>query len=216
MKLKDKIYNSVPDGKWDLFLDIGLSYNAPVSYEQLKSNPNAFIIGFEPNPESCKEIQAEPFVKRHDFHVGGIPKSEKRFLLLNYGVANVNEVESRSFNITNEDPGCSSFLEIQSKHTVKQSIDINVIGLKYVLDALPWDKFNSKYFEIKSDTQGYEIEVLKSLGDYINYVKDIRIEESTYGQYIGAPSTIEIHTYLASSGMRLLKQHDGDAYFGRI
>ena len=129
MKLKDKIYNSVPDGKWDLFLDIGLSYNAPVSYEKLKSNPNAFVIGFEPNPQSCKEIQAEPFVKRHDSHVGGIPKSEKRFLLLNYGVANVKDVETRKFNITSEDPGCSSFLEIQSRHTVEKSIDINGVFL---------------------------------------------------------------------------------------
>ncbi len=215
MKLKDKIYNSVPDGKWDLFLDIGLSYNAPVSYEKLRSNTNAFVIGFEPNPQSCKEIQAEPFVKRHDSHVGGIPKSEKRFLLLNYGVANVKDVETRTFNVTNEDPGCSSFLEIQSRHTVEKSIDVNVIGLKYVLDSLPWDKFNSKYFEIKSDTQGYEIEVLKSLGDYINYVKDILIEESTYGQYKNAPDTFEIHQFIKESGMKWQYSSEGNARFTR-
>ena len=213
--LKKIIQNSVPDGKWDLFLDIGLSYNAPVSYEKLRNNSNTFIIGLEPNPQSCKEIQAEPFVKKWDFHVGGIPKSEKRFLLLNYGVANVKSIETRKFNITNEDPGCSSFLKIESKHTVKETIDVDVIGLEFILNCLPWDKFNSKYFEVKSDTQGYEIEVLKSLGNYINYVNEILIEEDTYGQYKNAPGTFEIHQFIKDSGMRWQYSREGNANFIR-
>jgi len=205
----------IPEGKFDLYIDVGLSHNAPHSKKVLAANPNVFVIGIEPNPESCKSIRS--------FH---IPESFDRFALVPYGIANVDKMEYRKFNVTIPDPGTSSFLNITQHFrdsqnvSVSKVIDVPIVSLRHILDCVPWEKFNSTTFEMKSDTQGYECEVLKSLGDYIYKLNNIMIENSTGGQYKNAAQKEEIHKILEDSGMVLVRDEPapnqgGDSWFVR-
>ena len=215
-ELRDMIKNSVPEGNYDLFVDIGLSYNAPHSYDELKNNPNAFVVGIGRHPDNCKSIRNPDFVKYHPNHGGGyISEEENRFLLLPFGIGNSDTLEKRKFYLSSGDPGTSSFLVSKRLNEVKGEIDIEVISLKFILDNLPWEKFNSKYFKLKSDTQGYEVEVIKSMGDYINNVSELVIENTADEQYVGAPSAFDIHTLLESNGMICESMSDGNSYFIR-
>ena len=206
--IESLIKNKIPKGKYDLFIDVGLSYNAPHSVEKLQKNPNSFVIGVEPNPESCKIIRQKY-----------IPESEKRFLLLPYGIADVKKPEQKKLNIVMPDPGTSSFLDITQKFidgwnvSLKETVEVPVVSLKTILDLLPWENFRSKNFDMKSDTQGFEYEVLKSLGDYIKNVRHLKVESTTRGQYENAATTEEIFSFLGESGLQLVEHDGGNAWF---
>ena len=47
-----------PDKPFSLFVDVGLSHNAPHSQMVLATNPQAFVIGVEPNPNSCNSVRS--------------------------------------------------------------------------------------------------------------------------------------------------------------
>ena len=204
--LAQLIKKSVPEGPFDLFLDIGLSFNAPHSVSKLRTNKKVFIIGIEPNPYSCSNIRQR-----------AISAKESRFLLLNLGVGHVKGVAHQKLNITAPDPGCSSFLSVNA-HKVIKSIDVNITSLEFILDNLPWEKFKSRNFEMKSDTQGYELEVLKSMGKYINNIASLQVEDDTGSQYENAPTKKEIINFLTrpERGLQWSRSVCGDSYFSRL
>jgi len=164
-----------PDKPFDLFVDVGLSYNAPHSQEILRQNPNIFVIGIEPNPNSCY------FVKR--LNLG------ERFHLIEAGVSDTEE--QRSFNIIREvgpDEGTSSFLDINDSfrrrgYDISETITVKTITLESILNQVPWDLVVGGLFDLKSDTQGYEDKVIRGLGPYINKIRNLQIESTTWGYY---------------------------------
>ena len=74
--------------------------------------------------------------------------------------------------------GSSSLRKNQSDkrpHLLDRVIDVSVCSLSYILDFLPLEKFN--YIEhIKTDNEGADAEVIKSLGDKIQKVIYINSE----------------------------------------
>ena len=209
-----------PEGKFDLYIDIGLSINAPKSVEWLSSKPDAFVIGIEPNPRSIESIRSKENLFPHlPFDNNTIPASEKRFYLIQGGVANVDTPEIRSFNMMQPDPGTSSFLKssgvLESRgYSVESVIDVKVFSLESLLNSINWDSFNTRDIVIKSDTQGYELEVLQSLGPYISNVKSLEIEITTHGQYQNAEESQDIIKYATDHNLQYEKTDSGgNAWF---
>jgi FkbM family methyltransferase len=204
----DTLFSSIPDNNLDLYIDIGLSHNAPYSVEKLRDNPKAFVIGVEPNPDSCLSIR-----KNH------IPESEERFLLIQCGIGDTEKVEYRKFNITVPDAGCSSFLDVNPHKThdfyAKEEIIVPVVGLKYILDRLPWDRFSSRNFDMKSDTQGFEDKVILGMGEYVKNIRNLQIESTTWGKYHAASNHEDVKNMLTAAGMTEVRIEGENAWFTR-
>ena len=170
-----------PETPFVLFIDVGLSWNAPTTVEFLNQVSNGFAIGVEPNPNACKRVR--------NLNLGD------RFHLIEAGVANSKE-STMPFNIIAEtgpqgditDQGTSSFLNPtqhfrEQGYSVLETVEVPVITLKTILDEVPWDRVIEGCFRLKSDTQGFEDEVIASLGDYTERLAQLQIESFTANQY---------------------------------
>lgn len=198
-----------PEEEFDLFLDVGLSWNAPTSAGMLNSNPNVFVIGVEPNPRSCSSVRS--------LNLG------ERFHLVEAGASDVEE--ERDFNCiaseggSSSDEGTSSFLEITSSLVakdcdIKEVIKVKTITLSKLLDLVPWDRVKDGVFDMKSDTQGYEDKVIKGLGHYINRLRYLKIESTTWGDYKNASNHEDVQNLLEDH-MNQVAKEGGDAWFAR-
>ena len=168
-----KIFNiKFPDSEFDLFIDVGTSHNAPTSVDMLKALPNAFVIGIEPNPTNCESVRS--------LNLG------ERFHLVEAGISDVEEI--LELKMMHPDPGTSSFLEVTNVlkdkgYTIVDTVEVPTIRLETILDEVPWDKVSKGLFTLKSDTQGFEDKVVRSLGKYVSQVEHLQIERTTDGQY---------------------------------
>lgn len=190
-----------PKKPFDLFIDVGLSYNAPHSVEILKQNKNAFVIGIEPNPKNCHSVRS--------LNLG------ERFHLIEAGASDVEE--ELVLNMMWPDPGTSSFLEptdilLSQNYKIEHKVKIKTLKLKKILDQVDWNFVNDNLFSMKSDTQGFELKVLKGLENYISKIKNLQMECTTWGQYENACDFNEIIHYL-SAYMILEKQEHENAWF---
>ena len=194
-----------PKNNFNLYLDIGLSYNAPHSQNILKNDPSAFIIGVEPNPNNCKYIKS--------MNLGA------RFHLIEAGICDVgkNLTQSMKFYMMGPDPGTSSFLKptnlfIEKGYYIENIIDISLISIESILDLVPWERVQGNTFEMKSDTQGFEIKVLKSLGSYIVKLKNLQIESTTWGFYENASELNDLYKILDPYMIMTKNEHE-NAWF---
>lgn len=192
-----------PTSEFDLFVDVGLSHNAPHSKQVLASNPKAFVIGVEPNPQNCQSVRS--------LNLGD------RFCLIEAGASNTSEVTS--LNMMNPDSGTSSFLPVteillNQGHSIVGQVDVPCIRLDSILDLVPWDRVNEGRFSMKSDTQGYELKVLEGLGGHVDKITDLQIESTTWGQYENASTLEEIRTIL-NPYLDFIKEEHENAWFKR-
>ena len=87
---------------------------------------------------------------------------------------------------------------------------VTKISLKQVLDAVEWKNFEFIEY-LKTDTQGNEISVLKSMGEYLKKVVMIEVECTTYDDYVGAPKEDEIISFLEANNFVFYKNCE-DSY----
>tara|TARA_R110002110_G_scaffold129820_1_gene309958 strand:+ start:7141 stop:7734 length:594 start_codon:yes stop_codon:yes gene_type:complete len=192
-----------PTEPFELFIDVGLSYSAPHSQEVLAQNPNAFVIGIEPNPNSCSKVRA--------LNLGD------RFHLIEAGVGDVEG--ELDFNIIGPDEGTSSFLNIndsfkQKGYDIINQVKVSVTTLESILDEVPWDRVTGGLFDMKSDTQGYEDKVILGMGKYVKNVKTLEIEVQTWGYYDGA-SDHKLVKSLLNECLVEVRNDGGNAWFKR-
>lgn len=189
----------IPNNFSKLRIDIGLSYNAPMSNNWLKNNSNLIVFGFEPCINSCKSV-SEKYL--HD-------KINKNFFLIPIALGNKNEI--KNFFVLSPDPGTSSLLEpnlteFPNKYAVKETYDVKVFMLKDFLDKIEWNN-KIQYIEyIKIDAQGFDFNILQGIGDYlIDKVVFITLEAETR-QYKGSEiNTVKnITDYLTSINYEII------------
>ena len=196
-----KNYLQFPDSEFDLFVDVGLSHNAPHSKQVLASNSKSFVIGVEPNPENCQSIRG--------LNLGD------RFCLIEAGASNFSEVTT--LNMMSPDPGTSSFLPVTEVllnrgYRISGKVAVPCVRLDSILDLVPWNNVNKGMFSMKSDTQGYELKVLGGLGAYIEKITKLKIECTCWGQYENASTLEEIRTIL-SPYFDFTKEEHENAWF---
>lgn len=202
-----------PNEQFDLFVDVGLAFNAPHTIEVLNSNPKSFVIGIEPNLNAIKKIK--------ELNLG------ERFHLIEAGASNINEKKILNIVEMIDQPydaidklhhqGSSSFLTVTNvlkskNYKVVQQQESNLIRLDSILDQVPWHLVSNGLFDLKSDTQGYEDRVILGLGKYISKIRSLQIEVQTWGYYEQASnhSTVKnlLNEYLVEVG-----NDGGNAWF---
>jgi hypothetical protein len=214
------IENRVPfkNGKIDIpawvkhiKMDIGLSYNAPMTQQWLSTEENLLVFAFEPNPNSLKAIFDKNNKKRADGH--GTPL-EHRFL---HDKAFVIPVALGSANaeldlyITDIDEGSSSiFKPRESFRKINQIARVPIFKLRDFFELMPLGNMEGdplEYIEyVKIDAQGNDLEIVKGMEEYISKVIFITLEpeHSTYYDCDGN-SLPHIVQYMKSKNFSFVK-----------
>lgn len=185
-------------------LDIGLSHNAPNSAAWCKADRHCFVIGIEPNRFNMARVSKFGiWSKSHQ-------KPIRRFKPKNFhpilcAIEDVVEPEMRDFYHVRGDPGTSSLLQPNARffgdtgYTIREVSSVPCIPLRLILEEVL--QHFSFVDVIKIDTQGKDLDVLKSAGELIRKVRMVVAEVDAY-HYEGAPERSEIFNYLALQGFR--------------
>lgn len=194
----------VPQNITKARIDVGVCMTAPNSAVWLKNYKNMFVIGVEPNPynyerlfdgengiNDYKVVVNESVVKLNNEYVSNYIDNGNYFFPIQVAIDNVNEICVKKFYCTSMlNTGCSSLLKpIDGSPglngvTTEKEVDVNVISLKMILDKFPWQKI--PYIEfLKTDTQGNDLNVIKSCGEYLNKICFVHSEYYAQSVYEG-------------------------------
>ena len=195
-------------------LDIGLSYNAPMSQYWLTHEDNLLVFGFEPNPASVTSI-CQGAIKQHIVH--GDPLETKfigkKFFLIPCALGLSNN-PSIKFFVTKNDCGCSS-LYVPRYFEVERTIEVPIFSLSDFFDLFPFDTHPVIDY-IKVDAQGADLDIAKSAGQYLAervvYIT-LEAEDNQYQSTVN--SFQQISAYMNSIGfVRYDSSHTSDpTYF---
>lgn len=209
---------NVPNQCKNLFIDVGLSIDAPHAATWLLKDDESFVIGIEPNPENISVLRKG---RSSDFHLPylcldndhvllkGDPvcKIENRFHLIECAIDNVDSPTTAPFYMTDErNTGCSSLLKPTEKLglDVKQIHEAKVKSLKQILDEFYKSISQFPYITgLKSDAQGKDLDVIKSTRDYLDKVLFIKMEVRTNGQYENEQKVSDIEDFMKKNRFNL-------------
>ncbi len=201
-------------------IDVGLSYTAPNSALWIKNNPSVFVFGFEPNSEAVDYLlygkmhqkSARVSTAASIRKVGGLDIKKylgKNFMLFDVAIDNC-EPGMKKFYMT-KGVGTSSFhrptnevMNKQPEHfSINEYMSVQTVRLSDFMSLLPWDRF--EYVEhIKVDTQGNDVRVLESAGDYLKKTVFITAEVATDVQYEFSHTEQELDNLMAKYNFEFL------------
>ena len=176
-----------------LRIDVGLSISMPHSMEWMNEHDNVFVIGFEPHP-FCYKSSVE-CLKNSNF-------SDRCYLI----EAAVDDVEDPKKDIfyalngpdTDYNIGTSSLRKPKGKfaNSIEATYEVDILSLNYILSNLNYGTIDF----LKTDTQGNDLNVLRSLGQHIKNVAYIQSEYDSSGTYEHANTGQELDIFLAENG----------------
>ena len=192
-------FNNLPSNIKKIYFDVGLSYYAPYSQDWLKKVENSLVIGFEPNPINIKFLKNGKTEKIQDLEK--LEKEfidSKRFQLMECAVSDVKEnTISDFFNFEDKGEGqnCSSLYKFKDEYCKKynnkiKKIKVPVYPLSYFLNQIPFERFPYISY-IKVDTQGADLDVLKSCGKILSERVVYVTAENDGNFYEGAKNIID-------------------------
>lgn len=199
------IFNDIkiPDGIDEIFIDIGLAADAPNTISWLSQNPKCFVFGFEPVEENCDRV-----IKK----IKNLNLSD-RFKLFQCAVDNVEKEIMKDFYITcnseiTGDHGQSSLFklrdELKDSMWIQKIVPTRCINLTNFLSKIDWQKFQ-KIKILKTDTQGNDLNIIKSISSFFDKIEFIHCESHTYNQYQrDDDNPYLIHEYLTNNGFTFL------------
>jgi FkbM family methyltransferase len=167
-------YNSnfygLKNTRFDLILDIGANIGDESRF-YLENFPNSQVVAFEPNPihlDSLRKLY-QKYPTRFIFEMCGVG-SKPEHLYLN---AHSNHSPSSSFlELTNEGAlTLNDFTKVDL--TIQNKINVPIICLNEYL--LEFDLIE-KNILLKTDTQGFELEVFKGASNILKYIDVIIVE----------------------------------------
>ncbi len=190
---------NLPNGCKRIRIDIGLAGTAPNTYAWSQELEDCFIIAIEPIE---RNLRCSTYF---------VPNSQKNnnILWIQGAIDDVERVERRNMYVTKKDNGCSSLYQ-PVEFEVSREEEVGVASLSTILSSLDWGDL--EYVEyLKIDTQGNDLQVLKSAGEFLDKVAMLEVECTTHGDYHNAPTEIEIIEFLNSRGFSLHKNCE-DSY----
>jgi len=185
----------IPSNIKNIRLDIGLSYCAPNSTIWLNENPNTFVIGVEANKYAANTIMTNGFIA-HQMNLS-LQYPHPNFILLNIALDDVDTKTTKPFYHMSGDVGVSSLLKPTNElgDSILELSDVDVYSLSYILEKIDWDRF--EYIElVKVDTQGKDLDIIKSAGKYLDKIIYLNCEINTFNHYENNPKPNEYDTYL--------------------
>ena len=193
----------IPDKATQIKIDIGLSVAAPNSAFWLERLPGRVVFGFEPNPENINELLINDLWKRNPkYHYLNLKYLGRYFFLFNAAIDDCPPT-LKTFYMTRDDPGTSSLFS-PTDFKIKKKILVPCFRLANFLKFIPWDRFN--YIEhIKIDTQGNDLRVLKSAGEYLPKKIVFVTAECTAKGYTYSHTEKELDKFMKEKGFVFLK-----------
>ena len=212
-------------------IDVGCAATAPNSALWILADPEIQIFAFEPDLRSVNILKEgkvtnqyldKPRViesKRIIYFKNKIIKrfNKKNFKLYSYGIDNVLLPKNKVFyHVAKKNYGCSSLIKpITKKLRIKTDFKkkVKVYPLSYFMK-----KNNLNIVEmLKTDTQGNDLNVLKSAGLYIKNIIFIQSEYWTSQDYEGEKdkktSRNQIIEYMRSKNFYCYYYTDTDIFF---
>lgn len=189
---------NIPKNIKKIRFDIGLSNSAPNSSYWLNKNEDIFIIGVEANKYAVDSIiQNGLFTKQYKLYT---LFPNKNFLLLNLALDNVDEPTTKLFYHMDQDVGVSSLLKPTKtlNYSIKELSNVNVYSFYDLLDKIDWNRF--EYIElVKIDTQGKDLDIIKSAKNYLNKIVYLNCEVNTFNYYENNPKPHEFDEYMTAN-----------------
>ena len=111
-------------------------------------------------------------------------------------------------------PGTSSLLKpnkklLDSQHELKSDADVLVVPFSQILDLIPWSR--SKFIDmVKTDCQGKDMDVIKSMGAYLEAAVYLNCEMYAGSHYIGEQSPTTFLNYLKGKGFEKTSRRHGE------
>ncbi len=202
----------IPKNINSLRMDIGTSTTAPNTSNWIRDIDDCFVIAVEPvlrNVITSTELMSQS-------------ANFKNTYFIHAAVDNVKEPEEGLMYVTKGNIGCSS-LYLPRSHKIEHEEKVTKVSLNYILDKIDWKSVNFDYIEyFKTDTQGNEINVLKSMKKYLNKIAILEIECTTWDEYHDTPKEDEVLSFLEENNFDFLKncedswRHDYGMYVDRI
>ncbi len=184
-------------------IDVGMSATAPYSSYWLSTYNDMVVLGFEPNPYNMDRIKDgndwlkddyqmvhnENVVKINNEIHADLESKGNQFIPFEAAVDNVDEETKKTFYCTSKlNTGCSSLYKPIEERlngvTIESEVEVSVIGLKSILKDFPFQQI--PYIEfLKVDTQANDLNVIKSVGEYIKKICFVQAEYFTNNSYEG-------------------------------
>ena len=161
-------------------IDVGLSENAPQSESWLKEDSELVVFGFEPVSTSCESIVEGKSKFPIKLDVNRIGYS---FYLLPIALTDQSGPTNLAFNVTKNDPGCSSALE-PVDFEIQRSETVTAYSLSDFFDFFDFEGQVKLISYVKTDCQGYDINVLRGAEKYLKNIACYTCEMETK-QYKG-------------------------------
>ncbi len=221
--------------------DIGLSWDAPNSAIWLDETKDRFVFGIEPldfhwehlydfgkeiiypngHPMNYRYIQ----LKTNSVNLNNniISDISGRFCGLKCAIDDVSGIVKRKFYELSHRKGLhggSSLLEPSKNHPtyvkynedLSDIIDVNVISLSSIMDYIDWNRF--EYIEqVKTDCEGYDYFVVKSIGKYLDRIVFITSEASNPKQWINAPNQDDFIKFMTDNNFSVINFNGGNVNF---
>jgi hypothetical protein len=189
----------IPSHIKNIRLDIGLSYCAPNSTIWLNDNPETFVIGIEANKYAVDKIMSGGFIAHQRNLRFDYP--HPNFILLNIALDDVQSKTKKPFYHMNGDVGVSSLLKPTKllENTIAELSDVDAYPLSYIMSKIDWNRFEHLEL-IKIDTQGKDLDIIKSAGSYLDKIVYLNCEINTFNYYENNPTPEECDTYLIENG----------------
>lgn len=203
----------IPETAKRIKLDIGLSWAAPNSCIWLSDEPDTFVIGVEPNRFANDRIKSNGLYCQQTGQSVSYPNPH--FDLIEVGIDDVESETTKPFYHMRNDVGVSSLYKPNSNldDVLHELSDIKVIPLSSVLESIDWNRF--EYIDIlKIDTQGNDLNVIKSAGKFLDKIVYIYCEVNCETYYDNAPSADLYDEYLTSVGFHFVK--NGSVINGQV
>ena len=199
-----------------LRLDVGLSHNAPNSAYWLKhEDQKLLVVGFEPNKGSFERV------RRRIWSTNVRPRIRRfrsdRFLPINCAISDVSERTVSRLHEMAGDPGTSSLLvptDVLTKkfgYTLHRVAEVQTVSIDWFLTRFT-ELCEFECELLKVDTQGHDLQVLKSAGGWLSKFAVLQVETVVFGQYENAPAESEIVSWLSSKGFVMARRTVVEGY----
>lgn len=211
----------IPSNIEKIYIDVGLAADAPHSFSWLSSDPNSFVFGFEPVKENCKRVSTK--IKELGF--------KSRYKLYECAVDNVIGEQIKDFYVTcnsevNGDHGQSSLFKLKdelkeshgTKYWVEKTVPTKCVNLSDLLSKIDWERFK-EITCFKTDTQGNDLNILKSIEGFFDKLPLIYCESYANNQYQKEDDNPNIvYEYMTNNGYRLFNCsiESADHYYQRV
>jgi hypothetical protein len=226
----------IPENIKQIKLDVGLAGEAPNSAIWISETPDRYVFGFEPlthhwsmltDFDSAQTTREYPYNfkiiqlgdKTVKFKREVVASLENKFTGIQCVIDDVNEITDVDFYEMDRHLGGSgsSSLLAPSKFHVRGVNDVvksKAISLEMFLNGIPWDRF--EYIEhIKTDCEGKDFDVVRSIGKYLDKVVFISSEMSAMQRkhVINPCDPNKFIAFMKDNDFSILNQTSGDIHF---